>query len=89
MKSRRRGTSSILLFLVTMLGVNGCGFFGEPETVTEAWSGPGKMDEQIVPTRPEDDGAHSMDDENTSSTGISTPASTTDTWSSGSCGRRR
>jgi hypothetical protein len=64
MKCRTKRTEFILLLLALGFSTGSCGLFGEPETVTEAWSGPGARDEQIVPTRPEDDAVHWMDDKN-------------------------
>ena len=64
MKCRSKRTEFILLLLALLFGPSTCGLFGEPEKVTEAWSGPGARDEQIVPIRPEDDGVHPMDDDN-------------------------
>ena len=64
MSNRETRTLFIFLLLLLALSISGCGFFGEPETVTEAWTGPGARDEQIVPTRPEEDGVHPMEDDN-------------------------
>ena len=64
MSNRETGTLFIFLILLLAVSISGCGFFGEPQAVTEAWTGPGARDEQIVPTRPEDDGVHPMEDDN-------------------------
>ena len=59
-QSGKRG----FLFLLLAAATGACGFFGEPQKVSETWTGPGQQDERIFPIRPEEDAVHRIDDEN-------------------------
>jgi hypothetical protein len=62
--NREKRRLLVLLILLLPVSTSDCGFFGGPEEVSEAWTGPGQQDEQILPIKPEEDGVHPMDDEN-------------------------
>jgi hypothetical protein len=64
MNHRGKRRRFICLILLLAVSTSGCGFFGEPEEISETWTGPGQQDERIVPIKPEEDGVHPMDDEN-------------------------
>jgi len=64
MNNSWKGKLLVLLILPLAFSTSDCGFFGEPEKVSETWTGPGQQDEQILPINPEEDGIHPMDDEN-------------------------
>jgi hypothetical protein len=50
--------------ILLSIAVIHCGSLGEPEKVTETWTGPGAKDEKILRTEPKEDGVHPMDDKN-------------------------